>query len=321
VPYPAIEPYASGMLGVGDGHRIYWETCGNPDGIPAVALHGGPGSGCVPGMRRAFDPDAYRIILFDQRGCGRSTPHVSEHPVDLSTNTTHHLVADMELLREHLGVSRWLVAGWSWGTTLALAYAERHPTHTSALALTAVTTTGPREVEWITRDAGRFFPEQWQRFRDALPAADRDGSLVDAYARLLDDADPRVRDKAARDWCDWEASHVNFDGQRPPPPRYGDPRYRMCFARLVTHYWRHAAWLPDGELLRNVGRIAHLPAVLIHGRLDLSGPPDVAWQLAESWPAAQLYVVEGVGHSSGGAMAEHLGDFLDGFATDQSTNS
>jgi len=145
----------------------------------------------------------------------------------------------------------------------------------------------------------------------AGPEADRTGSLVDGYARLLADPDPLVREKAARDWCDWEASHVDVDGTRPPPARYGDPVYRMCFARLVTHYWRHAAWLPDGELLRNVGRIAHLPAVLIHGRLDLSSPPDIAWQLAQSWPAARLHLVPGVGHSSGGVMADHLVDFLD----------
>ena len=312
--YPAIEPYASGMLNVGDGHLVHWETCGNPDGIPAVALHGGPGSGCVPGMRKSFDPSAYRIILFDQRGCGRSTPHASDHPVDMSANTTHHLIADMELLREHLEVPRWLLVGWSWGTTLALAYAERHPERVAGLGLTAVTTTGPREVEWITRDSGRFFPAEWARFRAGLPGADSDGNLADGYARLLSDDDPTVRNKAASDWCNWEASHVNFDGQRPPPPRYADPVYRMCFARLVTHYWRHAAWLPDGELLRNVERIAHLPAVLINGRLDLSGPPDIAWQLAQSWPAARLSIVEGAGHSSGGAAAEHLGAFLDDFA-------
>jgi proline iminopeptidase len=314
VTYPEIEPHASGLLDVGDGNQIYWETSGNPDGIPALAVHGGPGSGSVAGMRRPFDPDAYRIILFDQRGCGRSTPHVSDPAVSLSTNTTHHLIADMERLRTHLAVQRWLVAGWSWGTTLALAYAERHPAHVSALALTAVTTTGPGEVAWITRDVGRLFPEAWARFRDQVPTSDRDGNLADAYARLLDDADPVVREKAARDWCDWEASHVDFDGTRPPPPRYADPVYRMCFARLVTHYWRHAAWLPEGDLLRNVGRIAHLPAVLIHGRLDLSCPSEIPWQLAQAWPAARLHLVHGVGHSSGGVMSEHLVDFLDVFA-------
>lgn len=309
--YPEIEPYASGLLDVGDGNQIHWETSGNPDGTPALLVHGGPGSGCVPGMRRPFNPELYRIIAFDQRGCGRSTPHAGDAAVDLAGNTTHHLIADMERLREHLGVDRWLLAGWSWGTTLALAYAEQHPDRVTALGLTAVTTTGPAEVEWITRDVGRLFPEAWSHFRDQLPEKDRDGSLVDGYARLLADPDPRVREKAARDWCEWEASHVDVDGTRPPPARYGDPVYRMCFARLVTHYWRHAAWLPDGELLRNVGRIAHLPAVLIHGRLDLSSPPDIAWQLAQSWPAARLHLVPGVGHSSGGVMADHLVDFLD----------
>jgi proline iminopeptidase len=309
--YPEIQPYASGLLDVGDGNQIHWETSGNPDGAPALLVHGGPGSGCVPAMRRPFNPELYRIIAFDQRGCGLSTPHTGDAAVDLAANTTQHLIADMELLREHLEVQRWLLAGWSWGTTLALAYAEQHPDRVTALALTAITTTGPADVEWITRDVGRLFPEAWSRFRDQLPEADRAGSLADGYARLLDDPDPLVREKAASDWCEWEASHVDVDGTRPPPARYGDPVYRMCFARLVTHYWRHAAWLPDGELLRNVGRIAHLPAVLIHGRLDLSSPPDIAWQLAQRWPAARLHLVHGVGHSAGGVMADHLVDFLD----------
>jgi proline iminopeptidase len=195
-----------------------------------------------------------------------------------------------------------------------LAYAEQHADRVAALALTAVTTTGPREVEWITRDVGRLFPSQWVRFRDALPEAERDGSIVEAYARLLNAPDQRVREQAARDWCDWEASHVDIDGTQPPPPRFADPKYRMCFARLVTHYWRHAAWRADGELLHNVTRVAHIPATLIHGRLDLSGPPDIAWQLAQVWPAAELHVVAGAGHTSGGAMGDHLVDFLDRFA-------
>jgi proline iminopeptidase len=244
---------------------------------------------------------------------GRSTPHASDPAVSLDTNTTDHLIADIELLRERLAVERWLVAGWSWGTTLALAYAEQHPDRVAALALTAVTTTGPREVEWITRDVGRLFPSEWARFRDALPESDRDGSIVDAYARLLHSTHPAVREQAARDWCDWEASHVNVDGKRLPPPRYADPRYRMCFARLVTHYWSHAAWRADGELLRNVTRIAHLPATLIHGRLDLSSPPDTAWELAQAWPAAELHIVADAGHTAGGSMGAHLIDFLDRF--------
>ena len=302
--YPPIEPYECGMLDVGDGNSIYWEACGNPSGFPAVALHGGPGSGSKPGMRRYFDPQRYRIVLFDQRGSGRSTPHAGDPSVDLAANTTDHLIADMEVLRTHLGVDRWVVAGWSWGTTLALAYAERHPERVAAMKLTAVTTTTPSEVRWITRDVGRLFPAEWARFRDGVPAADRDGSLVDAYARLLADDDPGVRDKAAWDWCEWEDSHINLGPEPRPWHVEMAPEDRMCFARLVTHYWRHAAWRAEGELLRDVDKIAHIPAALIHGRLDVSGPPDIAWQLAERWPAAELHIVPGMGHESGGAMGE-----------------
>lgn len=312
--YPPIEAYDSGMLDVGDGNRVYWETSGNPDGVPAVALHGGPGSGCVPGMRQLFDPQKYRVVLFDQRGCGRSRPYAGDPSVDLHTNTTDHLIADLELLRAHLSIDRWVVVGWSWGTTLALAYAERHPDRVAALVLTAVTTTTPREVQWITRDVGRLFPAEWARFRAGAPEADRDGSLVDAYARLLADDDPAVREKAALDWCEWEDSHVNLG----PEPRRrlvaATPEFRMCFARLVTHYWRHAAWRAEGELLSGVAEIAHIPAVLIHGRLDVSGPPDTAWQLAQRWPAAQLHIVPGMGHESGGAMGALGVEALDTFA-------
>ena len=312
--YPPIEPYETGMLSVGDGNDIYWEACGNPDGIPALAVHGGPGSGCVPGMRLPFNPALYRVVLFDQRGCGRSTPHAGDPTVDLSTNMTDRLIADMELLRVHLEVDRWVVAGWSWGTTLALAYAEEHPQRVAALVLTSVTTTTRQEVQWVTRDVGRLFPAEWTRFRDGLPEADRSGSIVDAYARLLNDADAAIREKAAQDWCDWEESHVNLGPEPRANLRYSDPRFRMCFARLVTHYWRHAAWRAEGELLRNVERIAHIPAALIHGRLDVSSPPDIAWQLAQAWPGAQLEIVAGAGHSAGGTMSDLGVAALDRFA-------
>lgn len=302
------------MLDVGDHNHIYWEVCGNPTGVPALAIHGGPGSGCVPGMRQSFNPEKYRVVLFDQRGCGRSTPHASDPAVDLGANTTDHLIADIERLRIHLGVHRWVLAGWSWGTTLALAYAQLYPERVAALVLTAVTTTSPREVRWITRDVGRLFPAEWSRFRDGLPEADRDGDIVTAYARLLNHPDPAVREKAARDWCDWEESHVNLGPERRPNPRYSDPLFRMCFARLVTHYWRHGAWRAEGELLGNVSKIAHIPAALIHGRLDLSSPPDIPWQLARSWPAAQLHIVAEAGHSAGGAMSDRGVDALDRFA-------
>lgn len=312
--YPSIEPYESGMVGVGDGNRIYWESCGNPEGRPALIIHGGPGSGCVPGMRRPFDPARYRIVAFDQRGCGRSTPHASDPAVEISTNTTDHLIADMELLRTHLGVQQWLLVGWSWGTTLALAYAQAFPGSVTGLVLTAVTTTSPSDVAWITHDVGRLFPAEWMRFRDGIPDNERNGSLVDQYALLLASPDPQVRNKAARDWCDWEESHVNLGPEPRPIPRYDDPRFRMCFARLVTHYWRHAAWRAEGELLDGVSRIKHLPAVLIHGRLDLSCPPDVAWKLAQKWPGARLHIVPGAGHSSAGAISDHVVDALDHLA-------
>jgi proline iminopeptidase len=312
--YPPIEPYACGMLTVSDGNQIYWETSGSDSGIPALAIHGGPGSGSVPGMRRLFNPHKYRVVLFDQRGCGRSTPHASDPTVNMSTNTTDHLIADIEALRTYLGIERWVIAGWSWGTTLALAYAQTHPDRVIALVLVAVTTTSPSEVRWITHDVGRLFPAQWTRFRDALPEADREGSIVDAYARLLEDPNPHVRDKAARDWCDWEESHINLDDTPKPIQRYGDPRYRMCFARLVTQYWRHGAWRAEGELLRGVAHIAHIPAVLIHGRLDLSSPPDVAWKLAQAWPAAELHIVPGAGHTSGPTISKHTVAALDNFA-------
>lgn len=304
-----------GLLDVGDGNRVYWESRGNPHGRPAVVLHGGPGSGCGPAWLRYFDLDAYRIVLFDQRGCGRSTPHASDPAADLSTNTTHHLLADIERIRTHLGIDRWLVFGASWGSTLGLAYAERYPGRVSEVVLFSVVTTTRREVEWVTRDMGRLFPAEWARFRDGVPAAERDGSLVDAYARLLADPDPAVRDKAARDWCDWEDTHVSLAPGHQPDPRYADPRFRMAFARLVTHYWRHAAWLEDGALLRDASNLAGIPGVLVNGRLDVSGPPDIAWQLAQAWPGCELVLVGEAGHGAGHpGMAEVLRAATDRFA-------
>jgi proline iminopeptidase len=313
--YPAIEPYDHGMLDVGDGNLIYWETCGNPSGKPAVVLHGGPGSGCTPGWRRYFEPAAYRVVLFDQRGCGKSTPLASDPAVDLSTNTTHHLLADLERMRDFLGVDRWLLFGGSWGSTLGLAYAEAHPERVSEIVLFSIVTTTRREVEWVTRDIGRLFPAQWARFRDGVPAADRDGSLVEAYSRLLADPDPAVREEAAKDWCDWEDSHVAVRADHQPDPRYQDPAFRMLFARLVTHYWRHAAWLKDGILLREAGRLSGIPGVLVHGRLDVSGPPDIAWQLAQIWHDAELIFVDDAGHGAGyPGMAGTLVAAMDRFA-------
>jgi len=299
--FPEIEPYENGLLDVGDGHHIYWETCGNPHGKSAVVLHGGPGSGCSTGMRRLFDPSTYRIVLFDQRNCGRSTPHASEPEVDLSTNTTAHLVEDCERIREHLAVDRWLVWGGSWGTTLGLAYAETHPERVTELILVSVVTTTRREVEWITREMGRVFPEEWERFRDGVPEEDRNGDLSLAYNRLLESTDTDVRDRAAKAWCAWEDTHVATTPGYTPDPRYDDPRFRLCFARLVTHYWSNALFIEDGALLRDAHRLAGIPVVMVNGQLDISGPLEAPWALSKAMPDAELIVIGDEGH--GGAQS------------------
>lgn len=304
--YPEIEPYDHGMLDVGDGQLVYWETCGNPHGKPALVIHGGPGSGAGPFWRRFFDPAAYRIVLFDQRGCGRSTPDAAEPEIDLSTNTTWHLIADIELLRNHLGIEKWLIVGGSWGATLGLAYAEQHPESVSEIVLFSVTSTTRREVEWLTRDMGRIFPAEWARFRDGVPAEDRDGNLAQAYSRLLHDPDPAVREKAARDWCDWEDTHVATHPNYKPDPRYQDPALRVRLARLVTHYWGNYGWLDDGVLVREAGKLAGIPGVLVHGRLDISSPADTAWNMAQAWPDAELHPIEEAGHGLGARSMSDL---------------
>jgi proline iminopeptidase len=309
---PGGEPFDRGRLDVGDGHRVYYEQRGNPYGKPVVCLHGGPGSGCPPGWARWFDPERFRVVLLDQRGCGRSTPSAA---VTLAANTTHHLVADLERLRAHAGVERWMLFGGSWGSTLGLAYAVAHPERVSEAVLFSVVTTSRREVEWVTRDVGRMFPAAWEAFRDGVSPAARDGSLVDAYADLLASGSPEVREKAARDWCAWEDAHVAVLPGHRPDPRYADPAFRMVFARLVTHYWRHAAWLPEGALLRGVAGLGGIPAVLVTGRMDVSGPPDVAYHLSRAWPGAELVLVDDAGHGAGHpGLAEALRSAIARFA-------
>lgn len=313
--YPEIEPYEHGRLDVGDGTLVYWETCGDPNGKPALVVHGGPGSGCAPGDRRWFDPNRYRVVLFDQRGCGRSTPHAADPATDLSGNTTEHLLADMEGLREHLGIDRWLLSGGSWGSTLILAYAERYPDRVSEIVITAVTTTRRAEIEWLYRGLSRFFPEEWERFRAGLPETDRDGDLVAAYARLLDDPDPQVRFRAARDWHAWEDATVSLEPLGPPNP-YSDrpPEAMLARARICAHYFANAAWLEEGALLRDAGRLAGIPGVLIHGRLDLGSPIDTAWALNRAWPDSELIVISDAGHVGSDAMRERTVGSLDAFA-------
>jgi proline iminopeptidase len=304
--YPQIEPYDHGLLDVGDNNRVYWEVCGNPAGKPALVIHGGPGSGAGAGWRRYFDPARYKVVLVDQRNCERSTPDAAKPDVDLRTNTTVHLIADFEQLRRQLDISQWLILGASWGATLGLAYAEQHPEAISEIVLFSVTNTTRREVEWVTRDMGRIFPEEWARFRDGVPEDQRDGNLALAYSRLLHDPDPAVHEKAARDWCDWEDTHVRTHPAWRPDTRYDDRLFRLRFARLVTHYWANAAWLEEGVLVREAGKLAGIPGVLIHGRLDISGPPDIAWLMAQAWPDAELQLVDQEGHGAGGERTQEL---------------
>jgi proline iminopeptidase len=314
--YPPIEPHDHGMLDVGDGNLVYWETCGNPDGKPAVLVHGGPGQGCAPNMRRGFDPDRYRAVLFDQRGCGRSTPHASDPATDLSCNTTEHLLRDMELLREHLGIGRWLLSGGSWGSTLALAYAERHPERVTEIVLSAVTSGRRSESDWLYRGAARFFPGEWEQFRAGVPAADRDGDLIAAYARLMEDPDPHVRERAALSWSAWEDAVLSLEPNAKPNP-FSDrpPAAMLAMVRICAHYAVHGAWLEEGALLRAAGRLAGIPGVLIHGRLDLSCPLDTAWELARAWPDAELVAPADSGHLGSDSKRRSLLAALDRFAS------
>ena len=290
--FPEIEPYDAGLLEVGDGNSVYWETCGNPEGKPAVVVHGGPGSGCTPTHRRFFDPALYKIVLFDQRGSGLSTPHAGDSGTSLEHNTTSHLVQDMEALRSHLGIDRWLVFGNSWGSTLALIYGQRHPKRVSEMVLLAVTTTDREEIRWLYHGACRIFPEAWERFHAGAGVSGRDDDLVGAYYQLLNSTDLAVREQAAADWCRWEDAMVS-GGQ--PNPRYDDPRFRMAFARIVTHYFHHGAWLEPRQIISNARRLHGIPAVLIHGQLDHSAPIATAEELADAWPDSELVVVD-AGH-------------------------
>jgi proline iminopeptidase len=314
--YPPIEPHDQGMLDVGDRNLVYWEACGNPAGKPALVVHGGPGSGCTTGARRYFDPDRYRVILLDQRGCGRSRPSAADHATDMSSNTTGHLLRDMEQLREHLGISRWLLYGGSWGSTLILAYAERHPDRVSEIVIAGVTTTRRSEIDWLYRGVGRFFPEEWDRFRSGVPDSERTRDLVAGYARLMEHPDPRVREQAANAWCSWEDAVLSQEPNGTPHPYTGrQPAARLAFVRIASHYFAHGAWLAEGALLRDAGRLAGLPGVLIHGRLDLGSPLDTAWHLARAWPGAELTVIGDSGHLGSDTMRGSVVGALDRFAT------
>ncbi|MBZ6101789.1 prolyl aminopeptidase [Streptomyces olivaceus] len=314
--YPEIEPYDHGMLDVGDGNHVYWETCGNPHGKPAVVLHGGPGSRASPGHRRFFDPAAYRIVLLDQRGAGRSRPRASAHDTDMGVNTTAHLMADLERLRAHLGIERWLVWGVSFGSFLGLRYAQTHPGVVTELVLTGVATGSNAEVDLLTRGLGKLFPEAYEQLLAGLPPDEREGNHAAAYHRLLESPDAAVRERAARAWTDWETATI------PAPPRsvarYEDPDFRLGFARTVTHYWGNDHFLGDGNdegvVLRDAPLLKGVPGTLVQGSLDFGNLLGTVWRLHHAWPDSELVLVDEAGHDAGAVGDEVLVAATDRYA-------
>lgn len=295
-------PFSYGRLGVANDASIYWETSGNPSGKPALYLHGGPGSGLGSGRYRSlFDPRDYLIVGIDQRGCGRSTPLAVDRPLDLRHNTTDALIADIEAVRRHLGIKDWLVAGLSWGSTLALAYAQQHPDRVRALVLGAVTTTSRAEIDWITEGIGRLLPEAWDDFDRRSGRTDRERP-VDAYARRLTHADWEDRRRAARSWMDWEAAHQSLEPTATQLGKHHHDRDAINFATLVTHYWSKDGFMSEGRtIIDRLDRISHVPAVLVCGRKDIGSPAITAWRLHRRWRASTLIVIEEEGH--GGPVA------------------
>ncbi|MFM6988918.1 MAG: prolyl aminopeptidase [Arenimonas sp.] len=292
--YPDIEPYRTGMLAVDDRHTLYFEESGNPEGKPVVVLHGGPGAGTNARMRQFHDPAAYRIILFDQRGSGRSTPHA-----DLVDNTTWDLVADIEKLRAHLGIGRWQVFGGSWGSTLALAYAETHPERVSELVLRGIFMLRRWELQWFYQSgAHRLFPEAWQPYRDHIPEAER-GDFIAAYHARLTSDDEQVRLAAARTWSVWEGATSTLVPEPASIDSFEDPHFALSFARIENHYFVNKGFFEaDDQLLRDAQRIRHIPGVIVHGRYDVVCPVQNAWDLHQAWPEARLVITPQSGHSA-----------------------
>ncbi|TQM64688.1 prolyl aminopeptidase [Humibacillus xanthopallidus] len=312
--HPVQQPYETGMLATGDGHEVYWEQCGNPDGTALLVVHGGPGSGASPWWTQFCDPARYRVVLVDQRGSGRSQPHAGDTTAALVDNTTAHLIADFEHLRSQLGIDSWVLFGGSWGSTLALAYAVEHPERVRALALWAVVTTRRHEVDWLTHTMGHVYPAEFDALLAALPAGADSANVPLAVHRLLVSPDPAVADAGARAWCAWEDRLATLAGAVQPSPRYEDARFRLGFSRIVTHYFGHHAFLADDAITGRLHRIAHIPAVLVRGRLDIASPLRVAHELAQALPLAELHVVEDAVHAPGGEGEQVLVDALDRFA-------
>lgn len=291
--YPDIEPYVSHTIKVEIPHVLHVEECGNPNGIPAVFLHGGPGAGCEPYHRRFFDPDRYRIILFDQRGCGRSTPHAA-----LENNTTQALVSDIETIREHLGIDKWLVFGGSWGSTLGLAYAEAVPERVSALVLRGIFLCRPQEIHWFYQEgASRLFPDLWEEYLKPIPVEERD-DMVQAYHRRLTSDDEMTRMAAAKAWSIWEGSTATLKPAQAVLDHFGNPFTALSLARIENHFFVNNSFLEPDQLLRDAYKLVDIPGVIVHGRYDVVCPVENAWALHKAWPTAQLRIVTEAGHAA-----------------------
>jgi proline iminopeptidase len=308
--YPEIEPYASGMMDTGDGHMVYWERVGTPGAKPAVFLHGGPGGGLSPSQRRIFDPQRYDVMLFDQRGCGRSRPFAS-----LEANTTWHLVADIERLREMMGVESWLVCGGSWGSALALAYAQKHPERVTEMVLRGVFTLRRWELQWYYQHgASLLFPDKWEHFLSPVPEEER-SDLIAAYNRLLTGTDRVEQMRAAKEWARWEGETITLMPDLSVSGSFYDDDYALAFARLENHYFINGGWLEEGQLLRDAHLLRHIPAVIVQGRYDAACPPQTAWDLHRAWPEAEFHMVEGAGHAmSQPGILDRVIDATDKFA-------
>jgi proline iminopeptidase len=290
--YPPIAPFESGLLDVGDGHQLYWELCGNPNGKPAVFLHGGPGAGCNARHRQLFDPDKYRVLLFDQRGCGRSIPHAC-----IEANTTWHLVADIERLRARAGTDKWLVFGGSWGSTLALAYAQTHPERVSELVLRGVFTARREELLWYYQNgASWIFPDEWERYIAVIPPEERH-DLMSAYRRRLTGHDEQARIEAAVAWSRWEGRTITLLPDAAVDAVHSDPHYALAFARIENHYFVNNGFLEDRQLLRDAVKLRDIPGVIVQGRYDMATPARTAWELHRAWPQAEFHLVNDAGHA------------------------
>ena len=290
--YPPIEPFRTGVLETGDGHSIYWELCGNPEGKPAVFLHGGPGSGCSTDHRRLFDPKRYCVLLFDQRGCGRSMPNGR-----LENNTTWDLVADMERLRTQLGFEQWLVFWGSWGSTLALAYAQTHTERVSALVIRGIFTLRRSELRWFYQEgASWLFPDLWEGFLAPIPEAER-GDLMTAYRKRLVGDDVAAQLACARAWSLWEGQTIRLLPDQSNTEKHSNDAFSLTFARIENHYFVHDGWMEDGQLIRDAGKLAKVPGVIIQGRYDACTPARTAWDLHRAWPEAELHIVPDAGHA------------------------